>query len=325
MPKQDNMLAILWILNAGGKLTAKQIAERLEINVRTVYRYIDALATSGVPIQADTGHNGGYRLLNQHIRAPLLFELEEKKALFQATEFAKEAGYPLSEALDQATAKLRQYSNPEQADTLSRHQAGIQVHNTAGAAWAQPVLLILEQAVTGQSSLEIEYRSSHDEHPRKRVIDPYGMVYWNNKWYTVAFCHQKQDIRSFRVDRILTIHTTAATFQRPEAFSARDFFIKKQLPDLGDEGGRAALVIAGNAGALDDLSLHWYMGHYLQERLPHQATFVLDEPSLQQYAAYFLLAYGKAIQVIEPQSVKDKLVEITSDLLTYYQHQLHGY
>jgi predicted DNA-binding transcriptional regulator YafY len=321
MPKNDNMLAILWMLNTGAKLTAKQIAEKLEIHIRTVYRYIDALATSGVPIQSDTGHNGGYRLLNQHIRAPLLFDLEEKKALLHAADFAKEAGYPLSKALDKATAKLMHYSNPEQANTLVHQQAGVQVHHTAGAAGVQPVLLELEQAVSGQCSLEIAYRSSHEKQPRIRVINPYGIVYWNNKWYTVAFCHQKQDIRSFRADRIVSLRPTATTFQRPEGFSARNFFLNRLLPDLGTTGGRVTLVVAGNAGALDDLCLHWYMGHYLQERLPQQATFVLDEPSLLQYAAYYLMGYGKSIQVIEPQSVKDKLVEITSDLLCYYQHQ----
>ena len=105
MPKNDNMLAILWLLNSGAKMTAKQISEKLEINVRTVYRYIDALCASGVPIISDTGHNGGYRLLNNFIRSPLLFDIEEKRALLHAAVFAKEAGYPLSEALSNATSK----------------------------------------------------------------------------------------------------------------------------------------------------------------------------------------------------------------------------
>ncbi len=71
--KNDNMLAILWMLNSGTKITAKQIAERLEINIRTVYRYIDSLCASGVPIVSDAGQNGGYSLLNDFINAPLFF------------------------------------------------------------------------------------------------------------------------------------------------------------------------------------------------------------------------------------------------------------
>ncbi|MDF2652667.1 MAG: DeoR family transcriptional regulator [Paenibacillus sp.] len=59
MPKNDNMLTILWMLNSGEKWTAKEISEKLEIHIRTVYRYMDALCASGVPIISDTGHNGG--------------------------------------------------------------------------------------------------------------------------------------------------------------------------------------------------------------------------------------------------------------------------
>jgi len=127
MPKNDNMLAILWLLNSGVKITAKQISENLEINIRTVYRYIDALCVSGVPIIADTGHNGGYCLLNNFIRAPLLFDIEEQKALLHAAVFAKEAGYPFGEALNNATEKLKMYSSQEQKSVLNRHLAGFEV------------------------------------------------------------------------------------------------------------------------------------------------------------------------------------------------------
>lgn len=82
MPKNDNMLTILWMLNSGEKLTAKQISEKLEINIRTVYRYIDALCVSGVPIISDTGHNGGYSLLHNFIKSPLLFNIDEKRHCF---------------------------------------------------------------------------------------------------------------------------------------------------------------------------------------------------------------------------------------------------
>lgn len=81
MAKIDNMMSILWMLNSDKKITAKQIAEKLEINIRTVYRYIDVLSASGVPIISDTGHNGGYSLLNNFTKAPL-FDIEEQKFYF---------------------------------------------------------------------------------------------------------------------------------------------------------------------------------------------------------------------------------------------------
>ncbi len=81
----------------------------------------------------------------------------------------------------------------------------------------QPILAELEQAVEKEFSVEIDYRTGREEQPKNRTIDPYGMVYWNNKWYTVVFCHLRNEIRSFRVDRILLIRCTQTIFKRPEA------------------------------------------------------------------------------------------------------------
>ncbi len=83
------------MLNSSKKITAKQIAEKLELNIRTVYRYIDFLSASGVPIISDSGHNGGYSLMNDYHQAPLVFDIEEKKhfsmqLLMQRTQARKD-------------------------------------------------------------------------------------------------------------------------------------------------------------------------------------------------------------------------------------------
>lgn len=319
MSKNDNMLAILWMLNLGAKITAKQIAEKLEINVRTVYRYIDSLCASGVPIISDTGHNGGYSLLNNFLRVPLIFDVDEQKALLHAAVFAKEAGYPFSEALSRATEKLKMYSNQEQESILNRHLAGFEVINRDIAPSVKRTLEELERAVASEYSVEIEYRTSHEEQPRPRVIDPYGMLYWNNKWYTIGFCHLRNEIRSFRAERILQIKQTQMMFKRPEAFSAKEFFLQSLLPELTDKDGVISLIIRGRSEALDDLCIHWFLGHHLKERTSNQAVFLLDERVIHAYVPYFLLSYGKAIQVVEPQSLKIKLVAIASELMEYYK------
>lgn len=213
---------------------------------------------------------------------PLLFNIEEQKALLHAAVFANEAGYPFSESL-----------------------------NRPWKSWSG--------LVANENSVEIEYRTSHEEQPRPRVIDPYGMLYWNNKWYTVGFCHLRNEIRIFRAERIFRIQRTQIMFKRPEAFSARKFFSQSLLPDFESKDGVVSLIISGRSEALDDLCIHWFLGHYLKERTLNQAIFLLDERSLHAYVPYFLLSYGKAIKVIEPQSLKKKLVSIASELKEYYQ------
>jgi predicted DNA-binding transcriptional regulator YafY len=319
MSKSDNMLAILWMLNSGAKMTAKQMAERLELNVRTVYRYVDSLCASGVPIVSDTGQNGGYSLLNNFVRAPLVFDVEEQTALLHAAAFAQEAGYPFSKTLGKATQKLKMYSNREQENILNRHLAGFEVINRDIAPSVKTTLEELERAVADQYSVEIEYRTSRDEQPRQRVIDPYGMLYWNNRWYTIGFCHLRNEIRSFRAERIIRVKRMQRTFERPEAFSARDYFLQHLLPDLAGKDGAISLIIRGRSEALDDLCIHWFLGHHLKERTLNQAVFLLDERALLAYVPYFLLSYGKALQVVEPQNLKIRLVSVAAELKEFYE------
>lgn len=319
MPKNDNMLTILWMLNSGEKWTAKQISEKLEIHIRTVYRYIDALCASGVPIIADAGHNGGYSLLHQFIQSPLLFSMDEKKTLLHAALFAQEAGYPLSEALENATSKLKRHSNQEQERLLNHHLDGFGVINRRGYPVIQPVLQQLEHAVAHEESVEIAYRNRNEEPSSNRVIDPYGVVNWNNKWYTIACCRLRKEIRSFRADRIQAIARTPLSFKRPHDFSARSFFMDKLLPDAAGKSGYVSLIIGGRAEALDDLCIHWFLEHHLQERTSTQAIFILEEELLYTHVPHILLPYGKSVQVIEPQNLKIRLVAVASELMEYYQ------
>jgi predicted DNA-binding transcriptional regulator YafY len=320
MPKNDNMLAILWMLNSGTKITAMQISERLEINIRSVYRYMDALCVSGVPIISEPGHNGGYSLLNNFIRTPLFFDIEEKKSLLHAAIFAMEAGYPFMEALNSATSKLKMFSNQEQEKVLNRHLVGFEVASRICDPAVKPILMEIEQAVANECAMEIEYCAGYEGHPKHRVVDPYGLLYWNDKWYAIAFCHLRNEIRSFRVDRIVNIISTKNTFKRPEAFSAREFFTKNLLSNVESKVGLCTLVIEGKSEALNDLCSHWFLGYHLIERTECRANFLMDVNSIHTYVPHILLQYGKSIKVLEPNSFKDAVAAILRDLMAHYLH-----
>ncbi|MFJ7920511.1 YafY family protein [Lysinibacillus fusiformis] len=319
MPKIDNMLAILWMLSSGEKITAKQIAEKLEMNIRTVYRYIDTLSTSGVPIISDTGHNGGYTLLNYFIEAPLFFDFEEQTSLFHAAVFAEEAGYYGGEALNRAISKLSKYSNQEQETKINQHLTSLEVISRLSSLSMEPFLKELEQAVADGYSIKILYHKSGEKQLNYRLVDPYRIIYWNNKWYVIGFCHLRNDIRSFRVDRIESLMLTENKFNRPENFSASDFFMKNLLPTMEDKEGIISLVINGNKGTLGDICQHWFLGHYLHERTSNQAVFLLEKDIIHTYVPYLLLPYGKSIQVIEPISLKKRLIEVLSELIKFHQ------
>ncbi|CAH1216246.1 hypothetical protein PAECIP111892_04276 [Paenibacillus auburnensis] len=316
MSKADHLLSILWMLQQR-KRTAAELAESLELSVRSVYRYIDALCASGVPVIADAGPGGGFRLPEHFSASPLFFNAAERRALVQASAFAEGSGYPYVEALSGAIAKLKRYSNDEQLSQMERHERGVEMLHTPSTPLSH-LLEELEVCTADGLTVQMEYRKGSGEAFSVRAIDPYGLVLWKGRWYLAGFCHQRQDIRSFRVDRIAGLERTGACFHRPPGFSAREFLLRSLLPGQDQETALIPVVIASGEEVLNDLCSHWLFGHSLEQRIPGEARFLLDEASLFGFAAYFLLPYGKSLTILEPAALKQKLAAIAAGISAHY-------
>jgi len=323
MPKVDNMLSILWLLKSGKRMTAQQLADELEIHVRTVYRCIDSLCASGVPIIAEAGHNGGYRIMEHFSKAPLFFNLNEQKALMHASIFARETGYPFTEDLNRAMKKLRQYTNEEQQERMDQHAEGVAVIHPPPDERQTSLLQTLEEAMSRRVSVDLTYAKGRDTESVTRRLDPYGIVYWKGSWYTVGFCHLRQALRSFRADRIVAAEQTGQGFERPAEFSAKDFLLSSLLTGTKVDQSLMKVRIQGHEQALSELCKHWLFAHTLAQRTAGEAVFELSADSLT-YVPYFLLSYGKALRILEPTILIRRMVEVAQGMATHYQEMLES-
>lgn len=325
MAKADTMLAILWLLHARGKISAGELAEELEVNIRTVYRCIDALCASGVPVVADIGRNGGYYLPDNAKLNPLFFNAQEQKSLLHAAQFARKSGYPYEDALEQTVTKLKRYTNPDQLKQLEHQEASLEVVHPPVDSKLTTMLAQIESSIDLQASLTLEYKKDYDGDRIERTLDPYGMVHWKNKWYVVGYCHLREELRTFRVDRINRCTQLDNRFRRPAGFSAREFLLSHLLSEPGAEN-RPDLItvhIKGIPQAIDDVCTHWLFGQALLDRSADQAHFRINELQLYTYAAYYLLSFGGKLRIMAPEDFKEHMVEITSSLLEHYSNSQH--
>lgn len=323
MGKWDNMLAILWFLKSRKRMTAEQLADNLEISVRTVYRYIDALCASGVPIIAEAGRNGGYRLLESFREAPLFFNPPELKAIAHSALFARGAGYPFTAELSTALDKIESRLNGEQMDYLQRHMSGLEVISTSQGPSMTTLLQQLEQAVADCETLRMEYRKEGADNADERNIDPYGLAFHRNSWYLIAFCHRRKEIRMFRVDRIVGLSTVGAFFTKPSGFSIQGFFRKESDRKRETEEPFVLLRIQGEAEELDAICRHWHLRHYLKERFDREVQFAIDAPTLEKYIPMYLMTFGTRIRVLEPERIRKLMAETARNLAVFYETELH--
>lgn len=319
MAKWDNMLSMLWMLRSGRKLTAAQIADSLEISVRTVYRYIDALCASGVPVVAESGHDGGIRILESFKETPLFFNSVELKALVDAYKFAQGAGYPYTEELESALKKVENGLHEEQRHDLSRQTSGLDVISPARPPSIVPMLRDLEQAAKDGQTVRIAYRKANAEQDNEREIDPFGLAYDRNEWYTVAFCHRSQAVRTFRVDRIAWLETTEARFVKPESFSASAYFRDQSERGREADGPLTVIRIEGEPETLNAVCGHWHLRHYLTERTDQEARFLLDVPTMNKYLPMYLMTFGAAIRIREPLELKRRIREMAYGIAKHYE------
>src|SRR5262245_55684027 len=202
-------------------MTGAELARRLEVDIRTVRHYIETLIDLGIPVEARRGRYGAYRLRPGYKLPPLIFTEDEALALTLSLLVAKESGLAqVAPAFDGALAKIERVLP---MTTRARMQAVEQSVAFAGDATfpapSGPAVLALSSAIQSGQRVLIGYRSSKDE-LTQRAYDPYGIAYHLGLWYTIGYCHLRQDQRLLRLDRITDIEMMSETFSPPDNFAA---------------------------------------------------------------------------------------------------------
>ncbi|MEW2044758.1 YafY family protein [Streptomyces sp. NPDC005476] len=216
--KSSRLVSILLLLQTRGRMTAAQLAEELEVSVRTVYRDVEALGAAGVPLYGDAGHAGGYRLLDGYRTRLTGLTADEAEALFLAGVPGPAAQLGLGPVLAAAQLKVRAALPAElraHADRISgRFHLDAPGWYTDAGADEVPYLPAVADAVWNNRILHIAYRRWREPTDVERRVEPYGLVLKAGRWYVVA----APGPRTFRVDQILGITVCDEVFTRPDGF-----------------------------------------------------------------------------------------------------------
>jgi predicted DNA-binding transcriptional regulator YafY len=222
------LISIILMLQRRGTIKASELAEELGVSERTVHRYMGMLDELGIPIYSERGPYGGFSLIRGYRLPPLIFTPEEATALYLGAELVKDIwGASYFDAAVAATAKLDNVLPDTLLEEVQQAQRGLLVTGWLRrdyGPWA-PILDDLRHAVARRRQLQMVYQSFHRQ-VSQRTVDPYALaLQWGN-WYLVGHCHLRNELRTFRVDRIEKVEPTAVTFEVPAGFSAREHLLR---------------------------------------------------------------------------------------------------
>lgn len=225
------LLAVLALLQTHQQMSGAEIADRLEVDVRTVRRYITSLQDMGVPVEGTRGPYGVYYLGRGSKMPPLMFTNEEAAALVLGLRVIREFQFPVNiVAIEGAIAKTERVLPELLLQQVRALQASI-TFNVSKYGGAQPppllddkALIVLSMAAQERQSVTFVYRSWRDVVTERR-FDPYGVVYNEGYWYTAGYCHLRQDLRTFRLDRIESISMQDERFDDPGSVDLLEYVL----------------------------------------------------------------------------------------------------
>ncbi|MFF2196753.1 helix-turn-helix transcriptional regulator [Streptomyces sp. NPDC058157] len=215
--RADRLLSLLLLLQNRGGMTAPELAAELEVSVRTVYRDVEALGAAGVPVRADRGPAGGYRLMDGYRTRLTGLTDAEAGSLFLAGAPGPARDLGLGAVVATARLKLEAALPAALADRVRLVQDRFHLDAPAWFREADPVphLAAVARAVWEQRTLRVEYRRWSGE-LRRRELHPLGIVLKGGIWYLVA--ESAGNPRTYRVARLLEVEETGGAFERPPGF-----------------------------------------------------------------------------------------------------------
>ncbi|MFJ4630212.1 helix-turn-helix transcriptional regulator [Streptomyces sp. NPDC088847] len=322
--KSSRLVSILLLLQTRGRMTAAQLAEALEVSVRTVYRDVEALGAAGVPLYGDAGHAGGYRLLDGYRTRLTGLTTDEAEALFLAGAPGPAAELGLGPVLAAAQLKVRAALPAELREHVDRISGRFHLDAPGWYADADqtPFLHTVADAVWNNRVLYAMYRRWREPTDVRRRLEPYGLVLKAGRWYVVA----GPGPRTFRVDQILELTTADPTstgaadsveeFVRPEDFDLAAYWTAHQR-DFHDRLYRGEAVVRLAPGVT------------LARAVPVNGRTESDGWTLMsvpiesvEHAHGEFLRLGTEIEVLAPPELRDRIARTVAQLAERYGNLL---
>ncbi|HAA15423.1 MAG TPA: DNA-binding transcriptional regulator [Cytophagales bacterium] len=224
-PRLARLTAILTQLQAKKLVTAREIADKHQVSIRTVYRDIRTLELSGIPITTDEGK--GYKLPEGYSLPPLLFSEEETNALVTAQQIiANNPDQSLVLSFNAALEKIKAVLRYSQKGTTELLAQRLQVRNYNKTDDTSEHLIFLQKAITQYLLVELTYVSAKEE-KTTRTVEPFALIQTQENWLLIAYCRLRSGFRSFRLDRMERLVLKSTSFE-PHKLTLEDFFEERK-------------------------------------------------------------------------------------------------
>lgn len=285
--QESRLFKIVYHLLDKGQATAPELAEKLEVSVRTIYRDIDALSSAGIPIYAETGRNGGIHLMNDFVLDKAVLSKEEKQEILIALQSINITKENDSQTLQKLSAIF---------NLSSENWLEVDFSRWGNKKTDNDKFELLKSAIIYQKCIKITYISSYEE-VIERIVQPLKLLYKSMSWYLKAYCTLKQDYRIFKLTRITKLEVQSVGFSY------------KEFPKLEESSQQTYKKIILRFPKEVAYRVYDEFDITQGEIQENGDLIVSAEMPEDTWLIGYLLTFGTQVDIIEPIYLKDVLAE----------------
>lgn len=305
MNRIDRLSAILVQLQSRSSVKARQIADRFDISLRTVYRDIRALEEADIPVIGNPGI--GYSLVDGFKLPPLMFTQAEAFAFLTAEKLVNEltdsgsSGHYKS-GMDKIRAVMR-FADKDVLESMEANMGILKTYKSKMSGSGN-MLQFLLQSIHKKRVIRISYFTDYKQEISERNVEPVGIFFSKTNWYLIAFCHTREGYRTFRINRIHSIIELDLTFtkQHPSLnFFLEEFRQTQELEEVVINIKKENVPIMG-----DD---RYYHGLFSEKEIGDAIECSFLTFSLEKFARWYL-SFADMATIIKPDKLKHIVKEI---------------
>jgi len=304
------MNLVLLIKNNPG-IPVKKIAEIFNISERTAYRDFITLSLAGIPVYSAPGRGGGYFIDKDCFLPPLRFTCEEAASILIAAKFFQsQKGFPYQQHIQLALEKIEGVLETENKQYMQKIDKKISVFLSKFKDYQQynAIFQDINKAIMEKRQIKITYYSISNDEITKRNLDPFHLMFRGGFWYLIAFCHLRNEIKMFRIDRIRDIELTDKSFQIPADFSLSSY-IGKSWNVVRGEGEVYQVEIKVSPPAS-----RWVreeVRHPTQKIIPLENENILFKAEVSSLTEIqrWVLQLGSCAEVVAPEELKKDVIK----------------
>ena len=327
--RASRLLSTLLLLQTRGRMTAQELADELEVSVRTVYRDIESLSVAGVPVYADRGPTGGYQLLDGYRTRLTGLTTDEADSLFLAGMPGPAAELGLGTVVATAELKMLAALPPDLRARASRIRERFHLDAPGWLREADdvPFLAEIADSVWNERMVEIRYRRWKTPREVTRRLAPLGVVLKAGTWYLVGLAGD--DLRTFRVSNVLAVQALDERFSRPADFDLAAYWQEwADQFEVRMRGQRARVRLSPDGVRM----LPYFIGRQVADLV----TATLSDPDADGWVAAVVpiesvrhahaefLRFGAEVEVLEPADLREMVTSTLAKLARIYDSRRDG-